>query len=286
MTKHISEFLYLGRLLCCLLAGMVVPHILSSQVLTGQILDEETLEPLPYVNIGVVGLGVGTVSKEDGTYRINLDGLEDEAILRYSILGYETVDLTLKTVRISPESGSLLRIKPVALDLPQITVNPRDYKDRRVGNELINPNFGAGFFYNDLGNELGTMVRIKARPAFIDQINLHLAWCKYDTIFYRLNIYRVDQGEPVERIYSSPLIIDYRDHQGQDVFVDMTHAQVIVYDDFLVSLELIRELGEGGLMFCAGFFKDKTWYRKTSQATWESANIGIGISVDIRQETK
>ena len=51
---------------------------------------------------------------------------------------------------------------------------------------------------------LGTMVAIKARPAFVDQVNLHLAYCQYDTIFYRLNIYRTESGQPVERIYSSP----------------------------------------------------------------------------------
>ncbi len=281
-----SLSLFQSAVVFSFLLTLVSPPVLYSQVISGQVFDDATSTPLPYVNIGVVGLGVGTVSHENGSYSLNVSGLQDDAILRYSILGYQTMDLSLKSVRLNPDLASSLLMTPIALELPQITVNPKDYKERRVGNELSNPNFGAGFFYNDLGNELGTMVKIKARPAFVDQVNLHLAWCKYDTIFYRLNIYRVDDGAPVERIYSSPLIIDYRDHQGHDVFVDLSREQVVVNDDFLVSLELIRELGEGGLMFCAGFFKDKTWYRKTSQAVWESANVGIGISVDIRQETK
>ncbi|MCF8237349.1 MAG: carboxypeptidase-like regulatory domain-containing protein [Saprospiraceae bacterium] len=286
MTRLTVKAIHFSRFLSVLLMFLAFVQVMKAQMLSGLVLDNDSSTPLAYVNIGVVGLGVGTVSNEDGRYTLLVSNLDDDALLRFSILGYQSVDLSLKAVRSEPDLASSIRLTPVALDLPPITVNPKDYKERRVGNELSNHNFGAGFFYNDLGNELGTMVKIKARPAFIDQINLHLAWCKYDTIFYRLNIYRVDHGEPVERIYSSPLIIDYRDHQGHDVFVDIAEEQIVVYDDFMVSLELIRELGEGGLMFCAGFLKDKTWYRKTSQAAWESANVGIGISVDIRQETK
>ena len=257
------------------------------QVIMGQIVDQSTGQPIAYVNIGVVGAGVGTVSDDQGMFRLRIDDLPDDAILRYSMLGYQSIDQELRQVRqAATSSDHTIRMTSIALELPQITVNPRDYKAIRAGNELTKPNLNAGFFYNDLGNELGTMVEIKARPAFVDQVNLHLAYCLYDTIFYRLNIYRTESGQPVERIYSSPLIIDYRGHQGEDVYVDLREAQVLVEDDFLVSLELIRELGEGGLMFCAGFFKDKTWYRKTSQASWETSNVGIGISVDIRQEKK
>lgn len=255
------------------------------QQVRGRVQDNGSGTPLSYVNIGVVGQGVGTVSDDKGNYLLDLSNLSDEAVVRYSILGYESVEYTISDIRAQWVDTRLIGMKSIVLDLPQITVNPKDYKARRVGNELIKPNFNAGFYYNDLGNELGTMVKIKARPAFVDQVNLHLAWCRYDTIFYRLNIYRVDGGEPVERIYSSVLIIDYRDQQGKDIHVDISDRPILVEDDFLVSLELIRELGEGGLMFCAGLFKDKTWYRKTSQATWESASVGIGISVDIRQET-
>ncbi len=271
------------------LASLFILHLfgqpIQAQQLNGIVHDAETRLTLSYVNIGVVGLGIGTVSDDKGKYTLEISKLPPDAIVRFSILGYESVELTTSQIRSNLSSTNVIDMRPIALDLPQITVNPKDYKARLVGNELLKPNFNAGFYYNDLGNELGTMIKIKAKPAFIDQINLHLAWCKYDTIFYRLNIYRVDNGEPVERIYSSLLIIDYRDQQGKDIHVDISDSPILVEDDFLVSLELVKELGEGGLMFCAGLFRDKTWYRKTSQATWESANVGIGISVDIRQET-
>lgn len=271
----------LALLLICTLVRV------QGQTISGQVVDHSTGEPIAYVNIGIVGAGVGTVSDHQGFFHLRIDDMPDEAILRYSMLGYQTVDQEVRQFRnAGPLSDQIIRLMPVALELPQVTVNPKDYKAIRAGNELTKPNLNAGFFYNDLGNELGTMVEIKSRPAFVDQVNLHLAYCLYDTIFYRLNIYRTESGQPVERIYSSPLIIDYRGHQGEDVYVDLQDAQILVEDDFLVSLELIRELGEGGLMFCAGFFKDKTWYRKTSQANWESASVGIGISVDIRQEKK
>ncbi|HBQ60834.1 MAG TPA: 3-ketoacyl-ACP reductase, partial [Balneolaceae bacterium] len=40
------------------------------QVINGQVIDRETEEALPYVNIGVVELGIGTVSNRQGVFSL------------------------------------------------------------------------------------------------------------------------------------------------------------------------------------------------------------------------
>ena len=54
---------------------------------------------------------------------------------------------------------------------------------------------------------------------------------------------------------------------------------------FVVTLELVRDLGEGGLYFCTGFFKNPLFYQETSQGGWEKSRmIGVGMSALVRVE--
>ena len=57
---------------------------------TGTVIDAETNEPLPGVNIVVQGTATGTVSGVDGTYGLTVPG--DDAVLVYSFVGYEPVE--------------------------------------------------------------------------------------------------------------------------------------------------------------------------------------------------
>ena len=53
--------------------------------------------------------------------------------------------------------------------------------------------------------------------------------------------------------------------------------------DFLVSLEHVKNLGEGKLHFCAKL-GTRSYFRSTSQANWGSAPVGVSISVDAQVE--
>jgi TonB-dependent starch-binding outer membrane protein SusC len=55
---------------------------------SGRVVDEETGEPLPGVNIMIQGTLIGTVTDFDGVYRINVD--DPEAILVFSFVGFNS----------------------------------------------------------------------------------------------------------------------------------------------------------------------------------------------------
>lgn len=69
-----------------------------------------------------------------------------------------------------------------------------------------------------------------------------------------------------------------------EIQIDLQDKNIIVEGDFLITLEHIKNLGEGHLLFSAGF-KAKTYYRKTSHGKWDTAPVGISISViaDVEQ---
>ena len=49
--------------------------------------------------------------------------------------------------------------------------------------------------------------------------------------------------------------------------------------DCLVTLENVKEPGKGNVLFYAGF-SGRVYYRKTSQADWETKPIGISFNID------
>ncbi|GHS92166.1 hypothetical protein FACS1894203_4260 [Bacteroidia bacterium] len=62
--------------------------IRQSDIRITGIITDQTGEPVPGVNIRVKGTTIGTVSKDDGTYSINVPG--KDAVLVYTLLGYKT----------------------------------------------------------------------------------------------------------------------------------------------------------------------------------------------------
>jgi iron complex outermembrane receptor protein len=59
-------------------------------IVQGKVLDEQTNEPLPFVNIGIKGLPTGTFSDSNGLYQIELS--RGETVLIISCVGYEKLE--------------------------------------------------------------------------------------------------------------------------------------------------------------------------------------------------
>ena len=57
--------------------------------LVGQVIDADTEEPLPYVNIGLVNKNIGTVTDEAGYFELEVhENGYAEATLRFSMIGW------------------------------------------------------------------------------------------------------------------------------------------------------------------------------------------------------
>ena len=64
----------------------------------GQIVDAETLEPLPYVNIVLEREKRGISTDEEGRYSFIVKEISETPILKFSCIGYESKYLKLKNL--------------------------------------------------------------------------------------------------------------------------------------------------------------------------------------------
>ena len=100
--------------------------------LRGTVLDQETLEPILYVNVGLTGTTIGTVTNRDGEFQLNISGSDAPSILKLSHIGYESVEVESSLLAGQPMDFFL---KPAAITLEEITVSVSD--PIRVLNDML-----------------------------------------------------------------------------------------------------------------------------------------------------
>jgi hypothetical protein len=99
-----------------------VSHPVSSQIsVQGFIRDQETKKPLAAANIQIAGSYRGTISNEDGKFRVELLKLPDT--LNISYIGYETRQEVITEI---PEAELNIYLKPILIELPPIIVVAED----------------------------------------------------------------------------------------------------------------------------------------------------------------
>jgi hypothetical protein len=157
-------------------------------------------------------------------------------------------------------------------------VRPRVFKERTLGVTTKFKKISAGFKDNMLGYECGILMKVK-KSAFLKKVNINISNCSYDTIFYRVNIYKVHGKMDFENILREPVYLKMpKKSVGEGIVIDLAAKNIVVDGDFLVTLEHVKDLGPGNLYFCAGL-SSKTYFRKTSQGKWETVPVGVSISV-------
>ena len=135
----------------------------------------------------------------------------------------------------------------------------------------------AGFKSNNLGYELGTVMKVKKSPAYIENLNFNIAKNLYDSVTFRVNIYKMKNGMPSESILTEPIFVTTAIKTGT-LTIDVKKYSLQVDGDFLVSLEWIKNLQGNGLYFCAGLFNADSFKRNTSQGKWEPIEkVGMGF---------
>jgi len=252
---------------------------------SGRMVDNATGAALPYVNIGVLGGDRGTVSNEQGYFHLDLIDLIPESTVRFSYIGYESYDVDVATLRSQGEHLGEINLIPITLEMQEVLVYPREFKEKIVGNPNTPDMMRGGFTEDSLGYELGIRVKIRKRPTLLKALTLHGVVTSYDTVFYRLNVYEMEDKLPGKNILKTPIYITLTDIEPlTDIVLDLTEYHIVVRDDFVITMEHVKELGEGDLTFSTGILNGKLFSRSTSQASWHSAPYGLGMSVLIRYE--
>lgn len=167
------------------------------------ILDAETKERIPYVNIWVENENVGTTSDEDGSFELKIDSFK---IIVFSAIGYETR-------RVSSDSiMSTMMLKPAITELGEVVVRP----EKRILNQ--DEKLLVGTFEKTINSLFysATVPWIRARYfeykeeygkiRYVDKIKL-LTSSQVRGAVFNVRLYsKNEKGEPGEYLYNKNII--------------------------------------------------------------------------------
>jgi hypothetical protein len=255
---------------------------LKAQLVKGKVVDVNTKKGISYVNIGVVGKGIGTVSDANGDFMIYLHDSINNGILKLSCIGYKNLEINV--LNFKNKNNSIIQLEENIISLNQIVIKPKKFKTKILGNENNSRSILAGFHTNDLGTELGVIMHVKKKPTYIEKANFNVAYNDGGVVKFRVNIYNMKNGLVDSIILKQPIIVEI-DKSTRVLTVDLKNYNLVVENDFLVSLEWIEGYGSDKISFCAGLMNGNCLYRKTSQDAWQKANpVGVGFNCTVMYE--
>lgn len=266
---------------------LALTNVFASDISTlvqGRVIEKVSDKPLAYVNIGVVGKGVGTVSNSKGEFNLNIATRYDQDMIRISMIGYKAQEYVVKDFKKMISENYNIFLEPITEVIKEIAIVDSKMKSYVKGNKSTVQNFTVGSESDTLGNEFATKFKIRKRKTILKNIRLSIVENSFDTLRFRLNIYDVKGGRPGAIINTKNIII-FTTRQGSDLLtVDLLPYDIIVNKNFFVSLEWIDNSGEGDVKFSAAFPAREVHFRSTSHAKWKSIKgLGIGMQVTILQ---
>jgi len=240
-----------------------------------RVLDSKTHQAIEYVNIGIVNKANGTTSNTEGKYEITLDETYNNDSLKFSCIGYAPYSIKVSDYKKRTSKDIELKVKDIQLNV--VNVKPRTFVPKTLGYTMRSNKINAGFKENKLGSECGVLLKIK-KTAVLKQLNVNISHCSYDTVFFRINVYQQLSKRSFTNVLVKPIYLKVPGKQVREtISFDLKPYNIIVAGDCLVTLEQVSDLGKGELYFSAGF--GRTYNRKTSQASWNVAPVGIGMNV-------
>ncbi len=245
----------------------------------GRVIDAATKEPIPYVNIGIVDAGVGTVSDEEGLFHLYLDPSKYNATAKvlFSALGYETYYKPVSSIKKVFNEYPEILLKPSLMELNEVVVSNKG--ERFIPDKIGYRNYGEenfGYWKDNiaLGGELATRIIAKDGLRRLDKFEFEVWHNPSDSLLLRVNIYDDDGtiGRPGTNLNTSGKSITcVVKKDAKNIRVDLTPYDIYVNNDFMISLELLQVYGETelGLILAAATNQYGSFRKYSSQDKWE-----------------
>tara|TARA_R110002073_G_scaffold14554_2_gene59353 strand:- start:35215 stop:36063 length:849 start_codon:yes stop_codon:yes gene_type:complete len=247
----------------------------------GKLIDNKTKEPLPWVNVGIVGKNVGTVSNDFGDFNIQLHKKFNLDTLSISMIGYKSLKFRVDDFRDRMRKNPVFQMEEESIQLDEVVISNVLKKEVILGNTEFTNTMVLGFESNELGNEIGTTIKVEDGPVDIKAVNIRIYKNKLKRFKIRVNIYDLKDGKPNKNILNENIIIEWKKKRG--LFrIDLSQYNIIAENDVFVSLEWIQNSAKENLYFSTTPEGSKTFIRDTSHANWvEAQNVSLGLNISV-----
>ncbi|TAE29014.1 MAG: carboxypeptidase-like regulatory domain-containing protein [Cytophagales bacterium] len=219
----------------------------SVGLLTGRIQSTDN-QPLAYVSIGIPGTPVGTVSTEAGTFSLTLkpETAPTDSV-RFSILGYAPLTLTVASLRQRLETGQALSLTETARQLAEVRIKP--VPGKTIGNQRVATNMNTNLMLNsqpsqNLGSEVGRRFNLPGRTVRLTQYRAYVE-SNFEGVTLRINVYEARSMKP---LLNRNVYVKITGKHSNWIEVDLEPLNLVAEGDVVASVQWVDSEGKGSYL--------------------------------------
>lgn len=298
MKRNLTVFLFF-IFLSTLASGQIT--------IIGKVLNKTTHIPIPYANIGIEYIDVGTISNMDGSFSILIPNPLSRDALIFSSPGYEQQELAVKDLE--PGRGLTIYLDDkTIMQWPVIlTASDNKHKDFEIGNfEHTVSIYEPDTVYT--GRAIALLIDKKnfpkgaGFPVYVKKAALYIQSNNFESFKFRVRINKYDSltGEPGEDLLEQSIIVESNIDNGWLDF-DLSKAYFSANGPFFITFEQLLDLSSrtviamgyreihrhptgthiGFSNSMSGINKYSCFNRQTSMGEWRKLPYAITATVTV-----
>ncbi len=283
-----------------LFCGLFNCALAQTLISEGMITNAQNHQPVPYAALGIKGKNIGTIADENGVFRLHADQSAvlpgDEIIV--SSVGFNPRQITLAKLQ---KSGEMIALTPLPNELKAVTIKPLKFKTKvygRTGNSTImtaNMFTERNLINDNLGKEQAAILPVD-KHCYLKNFNMLVAFNRFRSVKFRLNIYNVKDGQPDQLIVNQDILFDVTQKNGW-LKVNLTPYQIYLdgYKEIAVAIQWVKSVKADttvnsafGVSVAPVPFR-AMYFRNKSQADWKKispAYVAFNVTADSFKQDK
>ena len=211
------------------------------QTIVGKVVSASNNEPLIYTSIGVIETSFGTITNEDGIFSLEVKGLSNKSLIRFSMIGFKSQTYTIEELT---NKENLLRLESETYKLSEVIVKPSgklkklgitDYSSKRGFCGWAKDGIGKGY-------EIGTQIELGVLPVKLLSLNIRIYKQSYDSSLFRLHIRNIKEKLPHDELLNKDILISITKESGW-IEIDLNKYNLVFEGEIALSLEWIKVIG-------------------------------------------
>lgn len=271
--------LYLS-ILVSYFSGLAQDDLNNALEIKGRVIDEQG-NFIPFVNIGLAGKNIGTVSNSRGEYYLLLsDSLLDES-LTFSHVAFDMLELPLHACLGVDQVSMNSRI----INLEEVSIRSNELAQKKIGVKRTSMLYVMPAYIDKDIYEIAVPLELVEDDTQIVSLNMFIAKATVDSCLFRVNLYRSVKGQPGEKLSSLNIIIKTVLIDNQWNSIDLTQYKLFYNQDIFLSVEFLP-LFDGNAPFQISYGakllkSGKAFVRQSSLGAWSMIPLNPSFNVDV-----
>ncbi len=241
-------------------------------------------EGIPFANISVLHTNIRTVTSHEGQFELDIQSISQSDTISFSCVGYKSRKMLVKDFLTRLRENGSIELEEEIVELPEYVFDGREMKEKVLGNPKAGSFLQIGFSQVGPGDQVGTIIKIKESPTFVESFTAHITYLDNDSMKLRLNFFSLKKGLPDKKIPVPNIIIDTKNLSAGLHTIDLREYNIVVEDDFYISLECIENADSvKRLVFAGSLLNGPIIGEKKEESEWmKYGAFGIGFSVRVQ----